>query len=150
MNDATTDTTRPDWMLLFATWLLATGATLTSLFLSEIVQIPICDLCWYQRIFMYPLVPILALGLFPHDPKVVRYALVLVAMGWLTALFHLLLIAGLIPEAAQPCVQGVPCSETHVALFGFLNIPTMSLLTFTILGILLLWAQNQTNRDYNG
>ena len=143
---ASSETIEPDWMLLFAAWIMATGATVTSLFFSEVMQVPVCELCWYQRIVMYPLVPILALGLFPHDPKVVRYALPLVAIGWLTALFHVLLVAGIIPESAQPCVQGIPCSETHIDLLG-LNIPTLSLLTFTLIGILLFCANNQTNRN---
>ena len=110
---------QPGWLLAFAAWILVTGATLASLFFSEVMHVPICALCWYQRIAMYPLVLILALGLFPYDPKVFRYAGALVACGWLTALFHLLLVAGIIPKSAQPCVQGIPCSETHIALLGF-------------------------------
>jgi disulfide bond formation protein DsbB len=89
---------------------------------------------------MYPLVLILAIGLFPYEPKVVRYAGPLVGVGWLTALFHVLLVAGIIPERVQPCVQGIPCSETHISLFGFLSIPVMSLFTFTLVGVLLFYA----------
>ena len=148
-KEVSSDTIEPGWMLLFAAWILATSATILSLFFSEIVQVPVCELCWYQRTVMYPLVPILALGLFPFDPKVVRYGLSLVAIGWLTAFYHVLVVAGIIPESAQPCVQGIPCSETHIALFGFLSIPVMSLLTFTLIGTLLFCAHNQTNRKHN-
>lgn len=87
---------------------------------------------------MYPMVLILAVGLFPHDPKVVRIAGPMVALGWLIAMFQVLLIAGIIPESAQPCVQGIPCSETHLSLFGFLSIPALSLITFSLIGVLLL------------
>ncbi len=128
------------WLLLFAAWIVVTIATMGSLFFSEIMDVPVCLLCWYQRIAMYPLVLILALGLFPFDPKVVRYAGALVVPGWLVSLFQVLLVAGIIPESAQPCVQGIPCSETHIALLGFLNIPTLSLLTFTLIGILLFFT----------
>ena len=128
------------WSLLFAVWILVTIATLGSLFFSEVMGIPVCELCWYQRIAMYPLVIILALGLFPYDPRVVRYALALASIGWLIALYQVLLVIGIIPESAQPCVQGIPCSETHISLLGFLNIPTLSLLTFTSIGILLFYA----------
>ena len=148
-KEASSDTIQPGWMLLFAAWIVATSATITSLFFSEIVQVPVCELCWYQRTALYPLVPILALGLFPFDPKVVRYAFWLVAIGWLTAFYHVLLVAGIIPESAQPCVQGIPCSETHITLLGFLNIPTMSLLTFTLIGILLFCANKQINRNHD-
>lgn len=127
------------WYLLFFAWILAASGTLISLFFSEIVQLPICVLCWYQRIALYPLVVILPLALFPFDVKVIRYVTPLVIFGWFVALFHVLVVAGFIPESAQPCVQGVPCSEVHFTLFGFLNIPVMSLLTFSFIwGLLLL------------
>jgi len=131
---------RTTWSLLFAAWVLVTIATLGSLFFSEVVGVPVCVLCWYQRIAMYPLVLILAIGLLPYDPRVLHYATALTAAGWLTAAYHVLLVAGVIPESAQPCVQGIPCSETHVSLLGFLNIPTLSLLTFSVLGVLLFFA----------
>ena len=132
--------TQSDWILLFTAWIVVTVATLGSLFFSEVMSVPVCKLCWYQRIAMYPLVIILAIGLFPYDPKVVRIAAALVAAGWLTAVFQVLLVAGVIPESIQPCVQGIPCSETHISLLGFLNIPVLSLLTFTIIGVLLLYS----------
>ena len=130
----------PGWIGVFVAWIVVTGATLGSLFFSEVMSIPVCVLCWYQRIALYPLTLILAIGLFPYDPKVVRYAAALVVLGWLTALFHVLLVLGIIPESAQPCVQGIPCAQTHVALFGFLNIPTLSLITFTLIGLLLYYV----------
>ena len=131
---------QPGWTLLFAGWIVAASATLASLFFSEVLRVPVCVLCWYQRIAMYPLVPILAIGLFPYDPKVVRYAGVLAGVGWLTAMFHVLLVAGIIPEGVEPCVQGITCSETHISLLGFLSIPVMSLLAFTLVGVLLFYA----------
>ena len=135
-----TQKTRMAWSLLFAAWILVTIATLGSLFFSEVMGIPVCELCWYQRVAMYPLVVILALGLFPYDPGVLRYAAALASVGWLIALYQVLLVIGIIPESAQPCVQGVPCSETHISLLGFLNIPTFSFLTFTLIGILLFYT----------
>ncbi len=129
------------WYLTFIAWVFATCGTLISLFFSEIVQLPVCVLCWYQRIALYPLVLILPLGLFPFDIKVIRYVSPLVILGWFAALFHVLVAAGLVPESAQPCVQGIPCSETHFNLFGFLNIPVMSLLTFTFIAALLYFTK---------
>lgn len=128
------------WPLLFVTWVVVTTATLGSLFFSDVMGVPVCMLCWYQRIAMYPMVLVLAVGLLPYDPKVIRYTASLASVGWLIALFQVLLVAGIIPESAQPCVQGIPCSETHIALFGFLSIPLLSLLTFSIIGILLFFA----------
>ena len=127
------------WMLVFASWLVASTSALGALFFSEIMQLPPCSLCWYQRTFMFPLVLILPIGLFPFDRKVVRYALPLAVGGWLFAVFHMLLITGVIPEKLEPCMQGVPCSERVIDWFGFVTIPLLSVAAFsTIIALLVL------------
>ena len=126
------------WTLVFLAWLTATLATLGALFMSEIMALAPCVLCWYQRIFMFPLVVILALGLFPFDPKVVRYALPLGLIGLAVAAFHLLLVAGYIPETLTPCRQGIPCSTVQIEWFGFVTIPLLSFLAFLTVNALLL------------
>jgi len=146
-NETHSNNISKEWLTLFLTWVVATIGTLTSLFFSEIVELPVCVLCWYQRIAMYPMVLILPLALFPFDQNVVRYAGALTVFGWFTALFHVLLVAGFIPKAAQPCVQDIPCSETHLNLFGFLNMPMMSLLTFTLIGFLLFYSRIKENHE---
>jgi disulfide bond formation protein DsbB len=127
------------WTLIFGAWLVASVSTLGALFFGEVMQLPPCVLCWYQRIFMFPLVLILPIGMFPLDRKVVRYTLPMAALGWLFAVFHLLLVAGVIPEGIKPCTQGVPCSETVIEWFGFVTIPLLSLVAFsTIIALLVL------------
>ena len=121
------------WALIFAAWLIASIATLGALFLGEVMGVPPCNLCWYQRIFMFPLMLILPLGLFPFDRRMIRYALVLAGPGWLIALFHQLLALGVIPESIKPCMPGIPCSETTLRWFGFVTIPTLSLAAFSVL-----------------
>lgn len=126
---------------MFTAWIVVTIATLGSLFFSEVMDVPVCNLCWYQRVAMYPMVLILAVGLFPYDPGVLRTAGPLAAIGWLIALFQLLLIVGIVPESIQPCVKGIPCSETHLSILGFLNIPTLSFMTFSLIGVLLFFTR---------
>jgi len=128
------------WMLVFVAWLIAGVSALGALFFSEIMQLPPCTLCWYQRNFMFPLVLILPIGLFPFDRKVVRYALPLAVLGWLFAVFHMLLVAGVIPEKMEPCVQGVPCSEKVIDWFGFVTIPLLSVGAFSAIIALLILA----------
>lgn len=128
------------WTLVFCAWLLAAAATLGALFMSEIMGYAPCVLCWYQRIFMFPLVVILALGLFPFDPKVVRYALPLAVVGLLVAGLHLLLVAGYIPETLTPCRQGIPCSTVQVEWLGFVTIPLLSFLAFLVIDAVLIAA----------
>jgi len=134
------------WMLVFACWVVATVSTLGALFFSEVMELPPCALCWYQRIFMFPLVLILPVGLFPYDGRVVRFALPLTLAGWGLSLFQVLLVAGFIPERITPCTQGVPCSEVQVEWFGFLNIPLLSFLAFSAMNALLIAAHFRRNQ----
>jgi disulfide bond formation protein DsbB len=134
------------WMLTFAAWLVATVSTLGALFLGEVIGYTPCVLCWYQRIAMFPLVLVLAAGLFPFDPRVIRYALPLTAAGWGLAVFHLALVAGWIPDSIKPCQQGVPCSDVQVVWLGFVNIPLLSVLAFSLIGGLLLATHLKDSR----
>ncbi|MBI1282792.1 MAG: disulfide bond formation protein B [Thiobacillus sp.] len=132
------------WTLLFLAWLVATLSTLGALFIGEVMGHAPCILCWYQRICMFPLVLVLAAGLFPFDRRVVRYALPLAAVGLLIALFHWGVTAGLIPERVTPCSVGVPCSVDVIKLFGFVTLPLLSVLSFsTIVGLLVLTHFNK-------
>jgi disulfide bond formation protein DsbB len=133
------------WNILFLCWLVAGVSTTGSLFFSYVMEFAPCVLCWYQRIFLFPLVLILAVGLFPLDKKVVKYALPLAVAGWLTAAYHNLLYAGIIPESIQPCSQGVSCTEEYINLFGFLSIPMLSLLSFTTITMLLIIFYRRTS-----
>jgi disulfide bond formation protein DsbB len=134
------------WTLIFVAWLVASASTLGALFLGEVMQLPTCALCWYQRIFMFPLVLILPIGMFPFDRKVVRYALPLAALGLLIAVFHVLLTAGVIPEGITPCVQGIPCSEKVIEWFGFVTIPLLSAVAFSAIIALLLLTHTRDSK----
>ena len=135
---------RPDkssninWTILFLCWLVSSISTMASLFFSYVMGFAPCVLCWYQRICLFPLVIILAVGLFPFDKNVVKFALPLAIAGWLTAFYHNLLYSGVIPETIQPCSQGVSCTEKYIELFGFLTIPMLSLLSFSTIIMLLI------------
>ena len=128
----------PGWTFVFMAWLVASVSTLGALFLGEVMGYTPCMLCWYQRICMFPLVLILAAGLFPFDRRVVRYALPLALAGWLLAIFHWAVASGLVPERVTPCSQGVPCSVEQVTWFGFLTLPMLSVLAFSLIITLLL------------
>lgn len=129
------------WWLIFSAWLVAAISTLGSLFFSEIMELVPCVLCWYQRIFMFPLAIVLLMGLFPLDRKVVNYALPLAAIGLLFTIYHCLLYWGFIPENLQPCSKGVSCADDSMVLFEVLPIPILSLISFIMIIILLLKAR---------
>ncbi len=131
-NDSTT------WALLFCSWLIAATSTLGSLFFSEVMGLVPCVLCWYQRIFMFPLAIILLVGLYPLDRAVIRFALPIVFIGVLFTLYHCLLFYGLIPESMQPCQQGISCKDASMMLFDVVPIPLLSLASFLTITVLLL------------
>jgi len=133
-----------DWLLIFSAWLIAAVSTLGSLFFSEVMELIPCVLCWYQRIFLFPLAIILLIGLFPLDKKVVNYALPLAIIGLIFTVYHCLLFFGVIPENLQPCSQGVSCTDDNMELFGFLPIPLLGLIAFLMIIILLLKTRTRT------
>ena len=134
------------WMLVFSCWLIAAASTLGSLFFSEVMGLVPCVLCWYQRIFLFPLAVILLVGLFPLDRNVVKYALPVAVIGLLFTVYHSLLFFGFIPENLQPCSQGVSCSDASMELFGFLPIPLLSLASFLAMIVLLLIARTRMRK----
>jgi disulfide bond formation protein DsbB len=135
-----------NWTVLFLCWLLASVSAAGSLFFSHVMGFAPCVLCWYQRICLFPLVILLAAGLFPLDRSVVKYALPLAAAGWLTAAYHNLVYFGIIPESVTPCSQGVSCTEEYIDLFGFLTIPMLSFLSFTAIVALLVIFKRRVSR----
>ncbi len=123
----------------YAAWFIALSATLVSLFFGEVMKLPPCSLCWYQRICLYPLTAVIAVGIVLRDGKLVAYALPLVLAGLGLAVYHNLLYYGVIPESLSPCTAGVPCSSRQIDWLGFISIPLMALAAFVgLLGTLLL------------
>ncbi len=118
---------------LFVIWLVSLVATLGSLFFSEVMRLPPCVLCWYQRICMYPLVPIATIGLLSGDRAVTRYVWPLAAAGLAIAVHHNLLYYGVIPDSITPCTQGVSCTSRQIEWFGLITIPLLSLTAFAMI-----------------
>lgn len=134
--------------ILYIAWFQALAATLGSLFFSEILKFPPCVLCWYQRICLYPLVAILAVGILRKDRNIDYYVWPFVSVGWVIAFFHNLLYYNIIPEAAAPCFAGISCTTKFIEWFGFVTIPLLSLTAFTILGILMIIYRRSEVRKY--
>ena len=131
---------------IFLSFLISLIATLGSLFFSEIMNFVPCSLCWYQRIFMYPLVFLFSINLLFPDDKIFKYSFPLVIIGWIISVYHNLLILKIIPENLSPCVQGVPCSVDYLNWFGFITIPLLSFFAYTSILILLIILKRK-NKD---
>ncbi len=131
---------------VFSAFVLSLIATLGSLFFSEIMNFVPCSLCWYQRIFMYPLVFLFSINLLFPDEKIFKYTFPITFVGWIISIYHNLLMFKIIPENLSPCIQGVPCSVDYLNWFGFITIPLLSFFSYTIILILLIVLRKE---NYN-
>lgn len=117
---------------------IALGATLGSLYYSEIAGYPPCTLCWYQRIAIYPQVVVLGVAAWRRDREVWRTSVPLALAGMAISAWHVLIEQ--VPSLAGPCDPSNPCTILWVAEFGVLTIPTMALITGLALLLLPLVA----------
>jgi disulfide bond formation protein DsbB len=122
---------------------VALVSTLGSLYFSEVAHFEPCRLCWYQRIAMYPLVPVLAAGAWLRDRNVRWYSIPLAAIGAGIAAWHYTIQR--FPDLSSgACSVEVPCNAAYVWEFDFVSIPYMALSGFAL--ILLLVASARFER----
>ena len=124
------------WNQAFVIWLLVLASTLGSLFFSEIMKLPPCVLCWYQRILMYPLLVTVLVGMLRKDSNFIYYSWPLAALGLATAVYQNLLYYHILPESISPCSEGVSCTARQIEWLGFITIPLLALVTFAIINII--------------
>ncbi len=130
MNKISTQFKKYSLHIAFAQSVIATAG---SLFFSEVMLLTPCKLCWYQRILMYPLIWIIGVGIVKKNTLVSLYVLPLAIFGWIIALYHNLIYYKIIPDFLSPCTLGVSCTTKFFAWFGFITIPLMSLVAFSII-----------------
>jgi disulfide bond formation protein DsbB len=117
---------------LWSAFVVASIATGGSLFFSEIAGFVPCELCWYQRICMYPL-SILCLFIAVHgDHRVARYLVPLPVVGAGVSIFHLL-VENHVVATPQGCQIGAGCTVKWINEFGYMTIPTLALTGFVLL-----------------
>jgi disulfide bond formation protein DsbB len=133
------------WEALALALLVASVATAGSLYLSEVAHFVPCRLCWYQRIAMYPLVPVLGLAAWRRDPAVRPYGLVLSGIGLLIAGYHYLLERFPWLDAGA-CEVDNPCTLVWVRELGYVSVPLMAATAFASILVLLGLARVRTER----
>jgi disulfide bond formation protein DsbB len=127
-----------------ALWLacaVATVCTAGSLYFSEVAHFVPCRLCWYQRICMYPLVPLLAIAAARRDTGIRIYGGTLAAIGALIAVYHVL-VERFPSLESNVCDPTNPCTLIWVERFGYLTIPTMALSGFALVLTLLTLSKD--------
>jgi disulfide bond formation protein DsbB len=126
---------------LWAAFVVAAIATGGSLFFSEIAHFFPCELCWYQRICMYPLSILTLLMAWHGDNRAARYLLPLPVVGAGVSVYHLLIENDVIKEP-QACLASAPggCAFKWINEFGYITIPTLALTGFLLLIGFLVFA----------
>ena len=118
---------------LWIVFLVSSIATGGSLFFSEIAHFPPCELCWYQRICMYPLTITTLLAALANDRRMSRYLLPLPLVGAGVSVYHLLVENGVV-EQTRACLISAPggCAVKWIEEFGYVTIPTLALTGFAL------------------
>jgi disulfide bond formation protein DsbB len=126
---------------LWLAFLVTASATGGSLFFSEVAHFVPCELCWYQRICMYPLSITILLMALADDYRAARYLLALPVAGAGVSVYHLLVENGLVKQT-QACLLSAPggCTTKWIDEFGYVTIPTLALTAFVLTFAFLLVA----------
>jgi disulfide bond formation protein DsbB len=127
-------------------WIVAATATAGSLYFSEVEDFPPCELCWYQRIFMYPLVLVLGVAALRRATDVAKYVLPLVGVGAAVSVYHYQL--ELFPEQESGfCTASVPCTVRWIWELGYVSIAMLALTAFALVGALVVLAASPVEVD---
>lgn len=131
---------------IYLAWLLNIVSLAGSLFFSNVMMLPPCSLCWAQRICIFPLSVIFAVGFVKKDANVLFYAAPLAVIGWIISLYHNLLYFKIIPQAITLCSSGVSCTSKQIEYLGFITIPLMAFTSLTLSIILLILFYKNTRK----
>jgi disulfide bond formation protein DsbB len=133
---------------LWAAFLVAAIATGGSLFFSLVADFVPCELCWYQRICMYPLALLTLFAAVHADYRVARYLLPFPVIGAGISMYHLLVENHVVGQSQQ-CLISAPggCAVKWINEFGYVTIPTLALTAFALLVELLAFAAAGADRE---
>ena len=120
---------------LLVLFFIAFTATCGSLYFSEGAGWIPCKLCWFQRVFMYPQVPLVGLALWRRDRGIAPSVLLLCLIGMCFSLWHYgeQVYYNLHPEFITTCdPTGVSCVNSQILAFGYITIPMMAFTAFAL------------------
>lgn len=121
---------------LLAAWSVALVATLGSLYFSEVLKFIPCELCWYQRIFMYPQVFLLGMAFVRKQFIIARYTLMLSIIGGTISLYHYFIQKVPFFRNTAPSCSIVPCTGDYLNWLGFITIPLLALIAFIFISVI--------------
>ncbi|MFF5995331.1 disulfide oxidoreductase [Lysinibacillus sp. KU-BSD001] len=118
---------------LLAIFSVSLVATLGSLYFSEVRGYIPCEMCWYQRILMYPIVIISAVAYIQKNARIALTTAVFACIGGSISLYHYgIQKITFLQESAPSCGQ-VSCTGAYINWLGFITIPFLALTAFIII-----------------
>lgn len=129
-------------------FLVSLSASLFSLVYSEIIGFLPCYLCWYQRVFLFPIVFIFGSAIWHKDRKIVKYVLPILGVGFIISVYqNLQYYFGDI--GTLPCdASGISCYQRLVDVFGgYISIPSLALTSYLALITIALVAHFYKKED---
>lgn len=133
---------------LLGAFITALGGVLGSLYFSEIAKYLPCELCWYQRILLYPQALLFGLALLKKNRDVVVQGVVLSGLGFAIATYQTYLQYGgsaLVPCSANSLAGS--CGQKNFLEFGFITLPVMALTGFAMILVAMLLEHWRTRRN---
>ncbi|MBI4155916.1 MAG: disulfide bond formation protein B [Candidatus Zambryskibacteria bacterium] len=129
-------------------FLASLGAAIGSLSYSEIVGFPPCDLCWIQRIFMYPQAILAFVAMIKKDKNIVDYLLPLSILGAIVSFYQSLVNWGLEGSLVGCTSVGGECARVYVLEYGYITIPFMAFTVFAyLIGLSIVYYKSKNGRE---
>jgi disulfide bond formation protein DsbB len=118
--------------VLLSMWVVSLVATFGSLYFSEIRGYVPCELCWIQRIFMYPLVIVIGVAYVQKNVRIALTTMIFAIIGGCISLYHYgIQKLTFLADSAPSCGQ-VPCTGQYINWLGFITIPFLALTAFIL------------------
>lgn len=115
---------------------ISIASVVGTLIFQLLYETPVCELCWWQRIFLYPIVIIAPVALWYKTREAHVTIAILSGFGLWYALYHYYyhfqrFVLG--NTLTLPCSYGglMPaCTDSPILIFGFATIPFLGIMVF--------------------
>ena len=125
-------------------WVIAAVTMFGSLYYSKVQGYVPCELCWYQRICLYPMAVILGIAAWRRDSSIRIYAIPVLVIGAIISIYHSYIQWWPPSSGTSFCSLTAPCTEKYVNEFGFVTLPFMALSAAVFMITLLMASQGSS------
>jgi len=128
-------------------WLIACLSVFSSLYLSEGLNLETCNLCWVQRMCMYPLAIILGMAVYNFSYTIIPYVMPQLCVGCCAAVYQIGLQANFFPDFLSLCQSGPSCLDSMEIGMGVISLPMLSVCACCSIMACLFYAWRQFQQD---